>query len=114
VRPANLIFINAVARVELRGEGPGKGLRNGAARVNERAVNIKQKPVAPSGQAAEFEVFRENFQDGCRIAVPGSAGVPPAGGSQVTGRRDAGAPREQWAGASFRIARFVAGAIMPA
>jgi hypothetical protein len=107
-------FLNAVARVELRGEGPGKGLRTGPPRVNERAINIKQNEPHHPEKLPEFEVFRENFQDGCRMAVPGSAGVPPAGGSQGTGRRDAGAPREQWAGASFRIARFVTGAIMPA
>jgi hypothetical protein len=61
--------------------------------VNERAINIKQNQSHHPEKLPEFEVFRENFQDGCRIAVPGSAGVPPVGGSQATGRRDAGAPR---------------------
>jgi hypothetical protein len=79
--------------------------------MNERAVNIKQNQSHHLEMLPESMSFREIFQDGCRIAGPGSAGVPPAGGSG-TGRRDAGAPRKQ--DASFRIARFAAGAIMPA
>ena len=34
-------LLRAAGRVEFGGEGPGKSLRAGAARVNERAVNVK-------------------------------------------------------------------------
>jgi hypothetical protein len=49
--------------------------------VNERAVNIKQNEPHHPETLPESEDFRENIQDGCRIAGPGSAGAPLAGGS---------------------------------
>ena len=39
--PGELDFFDAVGRVELGGKGFGKSLRSGAARVNERAVNVE-------------------------------------------------------------------------
>jgi hypothetical protein len=62
--PGEPDFINAVAHVELRGEGFGEGLRTGAARVNERAVNIKQNQSHHPDRLPELENFCENIQDG--------------------------------------------------
>jgi hypothetical protein len=77
-------FINAIARVELRGEGSGKGLRPGAARVNERAVNIKQNEPHHPEKLPEFEVFRENFPGEMGGALDICAfGVPPSGGKSL-------------------------------
>jgi hypothetical protein len=67
-------------------EMPGKSLRErrraGPARVNERAINIKQNQSYHPEKLPEFEIFREIFQESCRVATPAIAGVLPTGGSQ--------------------------------
>jgi hypothetical protein len=110
--PGELHLFRAVMEIEMPGKSLRECRRSRPARMNKRAVNIKQNEPHHPETLPESEDFRENIQVSCRIADPGSAGVPPAGGSPGTGRRDAGAPRKQRA-ASFRIARFAAGMIMP-
>jgi hypothetical protein len=40
--------------------------------VNERAVNIKQNQSHHSGRLPEFQVFRENYQDGTGLQILGA------------------------------------------
>ena len=59
--PGELDFLDAVARVELGGEGLGEGLRTGPPCMNERAVNVKQNQSHHPERLPEFEMFREDF-----------------------------------------------------
>ena len=114
-----LDLFDAVVRVELGGKGFGESLRTGPPRVNERAVNIKQNQSHHPVKLPESGVFREIFPDGTELQVLGALASRRRIERSIarTGRRDAGAPRKESTtvtGASFRIARFAAGAIMPA
>ena len=65
--------------IELRGgRFWQKGLRTGAARVNERAVNVKQNQSYHPDRLPEFHMFREIFQAelGIITALVGSVPEP--------------------------------------
>jgi hypothetical protein len=62
-------------------EMPGKSFRErrraSSARVNERAVNIKQNEPHHPDRLPEFEIFRENYQPKLAEHFPASAWVTP-------------------------------------